>query len=413
MTDPTDLLGASGSVQAADHHALLPAAATAGAQVRATCAVLASVAEQLAYVRPRAVVVLADGRAVHDAEVFAALAGSQSPVPVLVRSELPLWVGALDVVVVLESGTPTEAAGAALAHRRGAAVLVRGSVRGPLADAVPGGLHPPPIGVPEALAGIGRLTFLLVVASALGMIKPGLSPAVVETVAELLDTEALACAPQTDAFVNPALSLAQQLLTADLVLAGLDAVGRGLAGHAATALAELGGAAASAFGALELTQATGLMHRLGRRRDIFADPFDDDGDGQDRLPVLPVLLRVVRPTDELAARASSAFLGSLQRALPTAILLDGPELSLAPVDTGLPDQPTRVEPVGWVREWASVALMMVRLDFTAVYVGIAEGQVPPLDVPAGLGVHDGARHLLEAETVVTSYRDEEDVDRWS
>ncbi len=411
MPDPIDLLGDPGALRSADHHALLPAAATAGAQVRATCASLPLIVDQLAGLRPRAVVVLADGRAVHDAEIFLALVGARCAVPVLVRPDLPVWVGALDVVVVLESGTPTEAAGAAVAHRRGAAVLVRGSRRGPLAEAVPSALQPPAIGVPEALAGPGRLAFLLVVASALGMLAPGLTPAVVETVAELLDTEALACAPQTDAFVNPALSLAHRMRTADVALAGLDPVGKCLAGHVAVALAELGGPAASAFGALELTQATGLMHRLGRRPDIFADPYDDPG--QDRLPVLPVLLRVVRPSDEMLARASSAFLGSLQRALPHAILLDGPELSLAPVDTGLPDQPPRAEPVGWVREWASVALMMLRLDFTAVYVGIAEGQVPPLDGPAGLGMHDAARHLLEAEAVVGSDRDEEDVDRWS
>lgn len=412
MPDPTDLLGAPGSLQAADHHALLPAAATAGAQVRATCAALPLIVEQLAYLRPRAVVILADGRAVHDAEVFAALVGAQGPVPVIVRADLPLWVGALDVVIVLESGTPIEAAGAAVAQRRGAAVLVRGSARGPLAEAVPNALHPPPIGVPEALAGPGRLAFLLMVASSLGMLKPGLTPEAVETVAALLDTEALACAPQTDAFVNPAVSLAQQWHSTDLVLAGLDPVGQRLAAHTAVTLAELGGATAAAFGALELTRAAALMDRLSRRRDVFADPYDDDP-GADRLPVLPILLRVVRPADEMVARSASAFLGSLQRALPTAILLDGPELSLAPVATGLPDQPTRVEPVGWVREWASVALMMVRLDFTAVYVGIAEGQVPPLDVPAGLGAHDGARQLLEADTVVATYRDEEDSDRWS
>ena len=62
--------------------------------------------------------------------------------PVVVRAELPLWVGALDVVVVLESGTPTEGAAAGVAHRRGAAVLVRGSARGPLAEAVPGAAVP-------------------------------------------------------------------------------------------------------------------------------------------------------------------------------------------------------------------------------------------------------------------------------
>ena len=244
------------------------------------------------------------------------------------------------------------------------------------------------------------------------MVRPALTADGVETVAELLDTEAIACGPQTDAFVNPALSLAQQLLAADLVLAGLDPVGRALAGHAAVALAELGGAAAAAVGGLELSQAAGLMSRLGRRRDIFADPFDDPA--SDRLPVLPLLLRVGRPADEALARAGSAFLGSLQRALPTAIAAGRPRAEPGTAcTTGCPTSRPRVEPTGWVRDWASAALMMLRLDFTAVYLGIAEGQVPPLDAPAGLGVHDGARHLLEPDTVVTTYRDEEDFDRWS
>ena len=411
MPGQTDLLSSPEVLRAADHAALLPAAATAGAQVRATLAALPRIADQLADLRPRALVVIADGRAVHDAELVAALLGPQCPVPVIVRADLPLWIGALDVVVVLQSGTPGEGAAAGLAHRRGAAVLVRGSSRGALAEAVPGLLYPPPIGVPEALAGAGRVAFLVMVASVLGMVRPALTPDVVEAVAELLDTEAIACGPQTDAFVNPALSLAQQLLAADPVLAGLDQMGRRLAAHASTTLAELGGAAAAAVGALELSQATGLMARLGRHRDVFADPYDDPA--ADRLPVLPILLRVGRPADEALARAGSAFLGSLQRALPTAVLLDGPELSLAPVGTGLPGQPVRVELTGWSREWASVALMMARTDFTAVYVGIAEGQEPPLDAPAGLGAHDGARHLLEPETVVTTYRDEEETDRWS
>jgi hypothetical protein len=411
MPEPTDLLASPAALVAADSAALLPAAATAGAQVRATWADLSPITEQLAHVRPRALVIIADGRAVHDAELVAALVGAQCPVPVVVRAELPLWVGALDAVVVLESGTPTENSAAGIAQRRGAVVLVRGSARGPLSEAVPGSVYPPPIGVPEVLAGPGRVAFLLIVASALGMVRPGLTTGVVEAVAELLDAEAVACGPQTDAFVNPALSTAQQLLAADLLLVGLDQPGRRLAEHAAVALAELGGASAAALGALELSQAGGLMSRLGRRRDIFADPYDEPA--ADRLPILPLLLRVGRPADESLARAASAFSGALRRALPTAIVFDGPELSLAPVDTGLPDEPPRAEPAGWAREWASVALMMTRLDFTAVYLGIAEGQVPPLDGPAGLGLHDGARHLLEPETVATTYRDEEGDDRWS
>lgn len=412
MPDPTDLLGDPTEVRAADRCALLPAAATAGAQVRATFAMVPELRRHLEDFRPRALLVIADGRAVHDAALFAALLGPTCPVPVLVRPDLPVWVGALDVVVVLESGTPTEATAAGVAHRRGAVVLVRGSARGPLAEAAAGRLYPPRIGVPEALAGPGRLSFLLAVAGALGLLRPALTDDVMETVGELLDTESVACAPQTDAFVNPAVSLAQQLISADLALAGLDPVGGALAGHAAIAFAELAGSAAVGFGGLELSRAAGLMERLGRRKNIFADPFDDHLDDDDRLPLLPLILRVTRPVDERQAQAASGWLRSMQAALPTAIVLDGPELSLAPLDTGLADQPVRVEPTGWARDWAAVAVMMLRLDFTAVYLGIAVGQVPPYDAPSGLGVHDGARHLLQTDRVLTTYRDEEDVDRW-
>lgn len=412
MADQVDILGEPDLLQTSDRAALLPAAATAGAQVRSTYATLGDLVVELADLRPRALLIIADGRAVHDAALFAALLGPLCAVPVLIRAELPLWVGALDVVVVLESGTATEASAAAVAKRRGATVLVRGAVRGGLAEAAPGQLYPPRVGVPEVLAGPGRLTFLLRVASALGMLRPALTDEAAETVADLLDIESLACAPQTDAFVNPAISLAQRFAAAELVLVGVDPVAEHLARHAALAMAELGGVPVAAFGATQLVQSAALMTRLGRRRDIFADPFDD-GPGEDRAPMLPIILRVTRPADERLAQLASAWFGSLKTALPTALILDGPELSLAPLETALPEQPVHAEPTGWLRDWTSVALMMLRLDFAAVYLGVAEGQVPAVDAPAGLGAHDGARHLLEPDTVVTSYRDEEDFDRWN
>jgi hypothetical protein len=411
MSQQVDLLGEPELLQGADRAALLPAAATAGAQVRATIAALGDAAAALADLKPRALLVIADGRAVHDAALFAALLGPACPVPVLVRAELPVWVGALDVVVVLESGTPTEAAAAAVAQRRGATVLVRGATRGELAEATPGQLYPPRIGIPEVLAGPARLAFLLGVASALGLLRPALDEEAVETVADLLDTEALACAPQTDAFVNPAISLAQQFTSADLVLSGLDPVAQQLARHASVALAELSGVAAPAFGAGELVLAASLMTRLGKARDIFTDPFEDPE--EDRAPLLPVVLRVTTPADARIAQLAGAWFRSIQQALPKAVIVDGPELSLAPLETVLPEQKVHAEPVGWIREWASTALVMLRLDFAAVYLGLAEGQVTPLDAPAGLGAHDGARQLLQPDTVVSSYRDEEDFDRWN
>ena len=193
-----------------------------------------------------------------------------------------------------------------------------------------------------------------------------------ETVAELLDTEAIACAPQTDAFVNPALTLAQQLVGHDIVLAGMGALSRSLAGHAATALGELGAAAALAIGAMELAQTAALMARMATPRDIFADPFDDEGGAGWPAPLRPVLMRAGSSQDERVAQLAAARFRALRAALPSAAVLDGPEFSLSAPVTGLPEQQVRPEPTGWVRDWAAVALMTLRLDFAAVYLGIGQ-----------------------------------------
>ena len=293
-------------------------------------------------------------------------------------------------------------------------MLARAAARGQVAEAVPDAVYPPAVGVPEVLAGPGRLVFLLSAFSGLGLLRPAVDDEAVETVAELLDTESIACAPQTDAFVNPALTLAQQLVGHDVVLAGMGALSRSLAGHAATALGELGGTAALAIGAMELAQTAALMNRMATPKDIFADPFDDEGGGGVALaPLRPLLMRAGRSSDERVAQLAAARFRALRAALPSAAVLDGPEFSLSAPVTGLPEQQVRPEPTGWVRDWAAVALMTLRLDFAAVYLGIARGQVAPLDGPAGLGAHDAARSLLEPDTLVTSYRAEEDLDRWN
>jgi hypothetical protein len=409
VTDPVDLLGDTALLMAGDRSALLPAAATAGAQVRATAAALSEALPELAGTRPRAIVILADGRSAHDAAIVAALLGPECPVPVVITPALPMWVGALDVVVVLESGTPTEAAGAAVALRRGAAVIVRGASRGDVAAAVPGKVYPPGLGVPEGLAGPARVTFLLGVASALGLLHPALDETSAETIADLLDLEALACAPQTEAFVNPAVSLAQQFAGHDLVVGGMETIGVALAAHVTGVLGEMGGAVGYPVGATEFARSVALTARLGRPRDVFADPYDAP---VELSPLRALVLRVTEPAEPQLARLSAAWLRSLRNALPQLLILDGPEFTLAPVGAGPSDEPPKPEPVGWVRIWASVALMMLRLDFAAVYLGIANGQIAPLDAPSGLGSPDGTRQFLRPDSVVSSFR-EEDVDRWN
>jgi hypothetical protein len=396
---------------ARDAARLLPAAATAGAQVRATVAEFTERAADIPVERPRSVVVLADGRAARDAELAVALIGPDCPVPLVIRPDLPLWVGALDVVVVLESGTPFEPTAAAVAARRGAVVLGRGAARGDLAEAVPHGVSAPRLSVPEALAGPGRVSYLLCVFSALNLLRPALDSQAVDIVADLLDSEAIACAPQTDAFVNPALSLAEQVAATDLVLIGIDECAVALARRSASVLAELGGAACLSANVADITGSAALLARLGKRRDVFADPYEDGG--PETAPLRPVLLRVSIPAGETAGRHVRRSFDLLHGALPHAVVLDGPDLSLTQSITSLPEQAVRPEPAGWVRTWASAALMMLRLDFAATYLGIAAGQVAPADVPSGLGPHISGFSTVRPDTVGNGYRQEEDVDRWN
>ena len=196
-----DLLFDPVLLAADDRHALLPAAATAGAQVRATAE---QVEPSAALPRPRALVVVG-ARAETSGALIAACATSAAA-PILAVPRLPGWIGPLDVVVVLAAASddPIAARAADTAQRRGATVVVRGAATGPVAAAAPAGLIVPGDRRPEALAEAGRCTVVAAVAAAAGL----LAPPDWSAAADLLDAIALACHPQAEAFVNPALALA-------------------------------------------------------------------------------------------------------------------------------------------------------------------------------------------------------------
>jgi len=95
-----DLLFDPIRLAADDRHALLPAAATAGAQVRATAEQVAAFG---ALPRPRALVVVG-ARAETTGSLVAACATSAAA-PILGVPRLPGWIGPLDVVVVLAAAS--------------------------------------------------------------------------------------------------------------------------------------------------------------------------------------------------------------------------------------------------------------------------------------------------------------------
>ncbi|MBV9652662.1 MAG: hypothetical protein JO296_21345, partial [Pseudonocardiales bacterium] len=96
-----DLLDDPRRLEATDTGGLLRAAATAGAQVRSTTDAAAEAGlAQLRGDRPRALVLLTrPGAAPAAAPLLLALLGPSCPVPVVTTRSVPMWVGALDVVL--------------------------------------------------------------------------------------------------------------------------------------------------------------------------------------------------------------------------------------------------------------------------------------------------------------------------
>ena len=376
-----DLLTDAEALRAADHVGVVAAVATAGAQVRST----ADQVSTIAFGRPRALVVV-DGDGTGDAELVGALLPS-ARVPVTWHAELPSWAGALDLVAVL-AASPDDAGAAraaAEAGRRGAQLAVRGAEHGAVAAAAGTALVPPKVAVPELAAGAGRLAFLLAVAAAAD-ISAGVDEVHWDRLAEALDAEALSCGPSAEPFVNPALTLALHLTGGAGLLIADDPVGLAVARRGARALRLLGGHLAAAQPAAGLLAGGQLPARMNGPTDLFADP---DADGQHDVRPVGVLIPPPDGRDERAA----ASVAALARSLPRAPVLapDGP------VDPGV---------TGAVTAAAALAL---RIEFTAAYLGIAAGQVPPADGPDGLGPSGGARVVRPATTVEGVTSDDLDI----
>jgi len=218
VSPSVELLDDTEVLLARDPGGMLLAVASGAAQVReaATLSAEAGLSELRGQDRPRAVVVLGMGGSGIAGDVLAAVAGPTCPVPVLTHRahQLPIWVGAADLVVAVSCSGQTEEtlSGLEEAVRRGCRLLVVGAAGSPL----------------EALAGRGRALFvpvaqtrqprasvwalstpLLIAGDALELLH---APAgVVEQAALLLEQLAVRCRPDADSVLNPAKSLALTL----------------------------------------------------------------------------------------------------------------------------------------------------------------------------------------------------------
>jgi hypothetical protein len=356
-----DLLDDPGRLEATDSGGLLRAAATAGAQVRSTATVAEEAGlQRLTGERPRALVLLTRPGAVPAAApLLLALLGPSCPVPVVTTRSVPMWVGALDIVLAntTDPGDRELAEGLDRAARRGAWVVLTAPAEGPVAAAAAGRsvLLAPRIEVPPSLALPRTLTAGLLLLNTLGMLTID-----AEVLAGELDREAERDYVAHEALVNPAKSLALRLRQRTPLLWGTDPVATAVAGHCAGALAAHAGVVAHAAGFHEAAALPVLCreatHASGEA-ELFRDPFEDRFDDQARggMPAMrPVLLGVLHNSSNGLERAAAS------EALPGAdVVTAGEELMISHSDPGAAA--------------CAAAVLALRFDFAALYLGLRRG----------------------------------------
>lgn len=348
----------------ADHDGLLRAAASAGAQVRATAATVEEGAlDRIADgSRPRTVIWLAGrGTAEVAGSVLAAVAAGPGSQPVLVTGVCPSWIGPLDVLVVAgdDSADPALVTGAATAARRGARVVVAAPYDGPLREATAGraAVLAPRVWVPDMF---GLCRYLAVGLAVAGAVDPALDSALradLSVLADELDAEALRDSAARELFTNPAKSLAGRMSDRQIVVAGDCPATLALARHAAAVLLRVAGRSVSGVGLADVIAALRSGVLAARAPDTVAALFhDEEIDGP--LPGRPRVLA-------LALSGERELIASRTAGLDAVDLLgyqDVGDTGTVPVAPGTPAGPAH-----------QVAILALRLEMAAVYLRLAGG----------------------------------------
>ncbi|GLP82560.1 TobH protein [Mycobacterium antarcticum] len=340
---------------AADREGLLRAASMAGAQMRATAAALEEgVLEPLRGDQlPRTVIWVASrGAAEAAGAMLAAALGGSAAAPIVVASEVPPWIGALDVMVVAgdDAADRVLVSAAASGIRRGARVVVVAPDEGPLREVAAGRavVLPPRLLVSDEFALIRYLGAGL---AALQVVLPGMSVDLAG-LADALDAEALRNSAGRESFTNPAKSLAERMSGRDVVLAGGNAASVALARHVGATMLRV---AQQPTAAVELADVLVALRRgltsgtNGNESSIF---HDEELDGP-----LPTRVRtVVFATDEERPAMVSTLSGYDDVDVVSAD--DVPDI-VTPRPNGRPEQ--------------QLAMLAVRLEMTAAYLKLVRG----------------------------------------
>ncbi|HVU60673.1 MAG TPA: SIS domain-containing protein [Mycobacteriales bacterium] len=350
------------ALESLDPSGMLRVVAGSAAQIRTSLrSVQEASLEQLGLEsRPRAIVVAGMGGSGISGEVLAALTAAKSPVPVVVHRGygLPGWVGAADLVMAVScSGTTAETLSSAVeAARRGARLLGVGAAGSPLDLHCRSehGAYVPVTGQLAPRASLWALiTPLVVVAQQAGLLDLGADLGDLEAAATRLEAIASACRPDLESFVNPAKSLAAELLGTLPMFWGCGDVGPVSATRAACQVMENAKSAAMAGALPEAhhNQSVALDGRLAgavAEEDIFRDRVADPD---------PFRLRLVLLRDDDGGMASARADASAEVARARGV----------GVSVVTAEGASRFE---------RLASIVGLVDFASVYLGLASGFDP-------------------------------------
>ncbi|MFE5284193.1 tobH protein [Nocardia sp. NPDC056611] len=379
------------SLEAADAGGVLRSAASGGAQVRATAAALSEDAlARLTDLRPRSLVLISgSGRAARAAALLIAALGDHTSLPLVPATSVPPWVGPLDVVLVAgdDAGDPRLSEAVDRALRRGAEVVVAAPDEGPIRAAAAGRatILAPRVRVLDHNLMLRYLAAGLAVLSTIDPHRVGPLVPELNTLADLLDEEALRDGPQHEAFHNPAKTLATRMMQRKrVVLAGDSAAAAELAGHGSEVLLA---AAGQVTAAVSLSEAIAAHGRLVQAAGVAApgfDPLFHDEELDGPAPVEQVRIFVVSADpDEVAVRRRLAVFGSDAGLVDTDLITVDTEAAAAP-PADAPGQPVPAAASGEVEKLAVLAL---RLEMAAAYLRLL-GSRPA----TGPGRYDGGNY---------------------
>ncbi len=358
-------------LRARDPRGLLPAVAGAGAQVRETSRLLdeAGLDRVTGGGRPRGLVIVARREGAVAAAVLRALLGPASPVTVDVvpGPDLPVWTGPADIAVVAtRTGAGRYAVTPAYeAARRGVTLLGIGAEDAPLRAAC-STARMPYVSLPRSRVRHttlwSLLTPLLRLATELGLVRPEVADP--QEIAAALDEIAVECGPTQPSFVNPAKTLALELLDAFPVLAAEGSLAETVADRFADQLATLAGLPSSRFRLPDQRVAASAVLggplAPGDRDDFFRDRAEDVGR---RLRLLTVRDTDAAHHDGAGEREPRSAREALDEVLRTAATANVPVSGLA--EHGDPERHGRLP---------RLARQLAVADFSAVYLALALDQ---------------------------------------